>query len=152
MLAKKYLLSLRPRLFTSRRERTSRGLFARKHQGNQLQLPSRCSPRLPERHRPLTNRLVLLCRYPRLLKHLRPSIESSVRSASSVPPRNTEEGGSLTTIATVLTGRRDGDREGEAACGTRPRQLSDNSLAIASRAAKRSRVSHQHYHRRSCCR
>jgi hypothetical protein len=51
MLAKKHLLSLRPRLFTSRREKTSQGLSTRKHQGNQLQHPARRSHRLPERHR-----------------------------------------------------------------------------------------------------
>ena len=76
MLAKKYLLSLRLRLFPSRREKTSQGLSTRKHQGNQLQHPARRSHRLPERHRPTTNRLVLPCRCLRLLKYLRPSIES----------------------------------------------------------------------------
>ena len=84
--AKKYLLSLRPRLFTSRREKTSQGLSTRKHRGNQQQHPARRSHRLPERHRPPTNRLVLPCRCPRLLKHLRPSIEDRVRRASSVRP------------------------------------------------------------------
>ena len=75
MLAKKYLPSLRPRLVTSRRGKASQGLSTRKHQGNQLQHPSRRSHRLLERHRLRTNRLVLLCRSPRLLKHLRPPIE-----------------------------------------------------------------------------
>src|SRR5580693_10780692 len=74
ILVKKYLLSLRPRLLTRRREKASRGLFTRKQQGNQLRHPSRHRPRLPERHRPPTYRLVLLCRYPRLLKHLRPFV------------------------------------------------------------------------------
>ena len=73
-VCRRYLLSLRPCLFTARREKAFQGLSTRKHQGNPLQHPSRRRPRLPERYRRRTNRLVLLCRSPRLLKHLRPPL------------------------------------------------------------------------------
>ena len=58
-----------------RSEKTSQGLSTRKPQGKQLHHLSRRSPRLPERHRPPTNRLVLLCRCPRQLKYPHPSIK-----------------------------------------------------------------------------
>ena len=75
VLARKYLRSPGPRLFTPCREKMSQGLSMRRHQGSRLQRPSRRRPPLPERNQRSINRLVRLCRYQCLLKRLRPCID-----------------------------------------------------------------------------
>jgi hypothetical protein len=75
VLARRYLRSPGPRLFTPCREKIYQGLSTRRPQGSRLQRPSRRRPPLPERNQRTINRLVRLCRYQFLLKRLRPCID-----------------------------------------------------------------------------